>query len=308
MEHKSRRKKTQHSCLDLDKLKKECTASAEVISQLRVRAPNASEACCIRYLLVHHNDLELAAENIDKMLIWRQITFPMTTTPYSTSSDAFYCHGYDKLGHPILFYVGGRVNIKTRNIEELTRYFIYMMEVALSRIPKTNMQVVVVIDRSVPLDSDYDFASHISYVSQKYYPALIYRIYVYPAGLVFKSVWFIMKQITSNRVAKILRPISNVEGLRNVIDDKYIPVRMGGSCTYEFNINDYPSPFAENFKLLSPGEIADDDVEEGEDLPDDLYVEESNDHESVNNRINQPSMSIYYMNSLIQEDNAHNDK
>ena len=83
---------------------------------------------------------------------------------------------------------------------------------------------------------------------------------------------------------------------------------MGGSCTYEFNINDYPSPFAENFKLLSPGEIADDDVEEGEDLPDDLYVEESNDHESVNNRINQPSMSIYYMNSLIQEDNAHNDK
>ena len=305
-----------HSSPDLDKLRQECHANISVIKDLCKQFPNINETCVIRFLIVNHNDPIETALKLNKMCIWRQITFPMLAVPFSKGSNVCYTHGYDKLGHPLLFFIPGLNDPNVRIMDEMMRWLIYMMEVALKRVPKHLLQITVVVDRSKrPINVDYELIRCISKIVEEYYPCLLYRIYICPVGYIFRGVWCVLKNMVASRASKIIRPVSNYEGLKQIISDEYIPVRMGGKCNYTFNVHDFPSPFVENYAYSNSHLLDQENVDDGNvnaDMniqnfpPDDLYIDETNDYESINQRINQPSMSIYHLNFMVNNHNNQN--
>jgi hypothetical protein len=71
-----------------------------------------------------------------------------------------------------------------------------------------------------------------------------------------------------------LKMVTSLENLRRHIPDEFIPAELGGSCNYRFNMEDYPSPFAENYNSMLAGYAGEvnDKV-----LLDDLYYPDTGD-------------------------------
>ena len=241
---------------DYERLRSECTASPDVIATLMRLFPTLTQLTIICHLLLCENNLEKTAASIEECQLWRQTSFPLAACPYSQAGKdcVLYIHGCDVYGHPLFVYTPRLNDPKTRNLEELVRWFLYLAEVALVRLPPNVAQITVLINRlNMEHGTDFEFVKRVGYHCRHHYPARVFKVIFYPVSRTLQAAWGVMKSVVSRRFADSLRMKHDLDALRRAIPDEYIPAELGGSCTYQFDMKDFPSPFAENYDSMIAG-------------------------------------------------------
>jgi hypothetical protein len=232
------------SVSDFDLLRAACTADENTIDTMKKIFPELTTATIIRHLVVCDNDVKKTTAHLEACKAWRQQTFPMTSMPLSqtpTGEGLIYAHGEDVLGHPMFIFNSRLSNPKTRNLDVLMRWFIFMMEVAISRLPPNMTQITVLVNRTGSKhEIDIEFGKRVQFVLDNYYPERLFAAIYYPVSVALKASWSVMKLVASRSYARF-RLAHSLEQLRKRIPDEYIPLELGGSCRYKFNMQDYSS-------------------------------------------------------------------
>ena len=197
-----------------------------------------------------------------------------------------YRYGKDKDGHPLAIYRPRLNDPNTRDMEEMSRMIMWWASVIMSEMPTERSKCTILVDRTDVQSPDIAFLRAFSSVFQNNFPERVYRIIVYPGGLVFTAVWNVVRWFLDPVTQDKVKPVLTLAGVQEFIDDVYIPSSMGGACNYEFDAADLPedpAPTLENggsvalsdqtiFNVGSTGSTSATDMSEQE------PTEESDDH------------------------------
>jgi hypothetical protein len=63
------------------------------------------------------------------------------------------------------------------------------------------------------------------------------RAYVIPANMLFRTIWAIAKVFFDPDTASKIVFVSGTQTLKKYIDEDQLPVELGGTLNYEFDIN-----------------------------------------------------------------------
>ena len=297
---------------DIDRLYSQNDVVPSALNSLKLKFKyiREGELLC-HYLMCKKNELDTEL-HLEKCQLWRQKTFPLTSIDcYDDMSKILYIHGTDIHGHPLIIFTPGYNNPKTRNLEVTIRWIIYLLEVATRQLPKHLLQFTCLVNRSVgPIDADVELAQRVNELFRTYYPFRMFRFYLYPVNIVLRGVINLIKQFYE-RGKQTIRPIASLEALREVIPDEYIPRNLGGSCDYKFKMEDFPNPFVHGYittfdEVGSSAAVATGMLisETGEVMDEDEYLQDIYEDNSMTNNannpnaINQPGVSVYFMNAL----------
>lgn len=227
---------------DFEILRDACTAEEDVIKKVKRTFPELTTATVMRHLIVCDNDYDKTCAHLEACKAWRQSTFPITsmsTHQAPAGVGLLYAHGTDVMGHPLIIYNSRWINPKTRNVDVLMRWFIYMLELALSRLGPNMTQVTALVNRSgSTYEVDLEFGKRIQFVLENYYPERICHVIFYPVSTALKASWSVMKILASRTYARF-RLAHTLDKLRHYIPDECIPKEMGGSSPYVYNTSDY---------------------------------------------------------------------
>lgn len=90
---------------------------------------------------------------------------------------------------------------------------------------------------------DIEVMKIFSTILQVNYPETLSTAIIHPVNWIFYSVFNIAKFFLDVNTRQKIHPVIDIQGVREFIDDEYIPVELGGTCTYQFNPDDYEDPF-----------------------------------------------------------------
>lgn len=225
---------------DLDIPSKDVNRSKFTIdnhNELKKSFPQLDDTTIARYLIARNNDLEKATELLTKAQKWKAARYPVLKADCTDelSIGKMYTHGVDKDGHPLLIFRGTLHDPKTRNLESMARMVLWMTEQTIARLPADKSQFTILFDRtnSGIANQDLEFVKAFSKLFQDQHPERLHRAIVYPSGMVFWSLWNIVKWFidpnTRNKVAAVVY----LAGVQEFVDDDNIPGHMVRSNNYQ---------------------------------------------------------------------------
>jgi len=218
----------------------------EALVAMREAFPTQNDDILARFLLARNGNVEKASTLLSGHLEWRATSWPILKSSCINEivKGKLYMHGTDLEGHPLLIWRVRFNFAKDRDLDEMGRMVIWWMETAIASV-KDKSKVTVLLDRTgfKSENSDIEFCQHLTPIFQNHFPERLYRAVVYPSGLVFYGIWNIVKWFLDPVTQEKVQPVLALSGVQQYIDNKYIPVDMGGECTYEFNPNEFPDPY-----------------------------------------------------------------
>jgi hypothetical protein len=231
--------------IDLALLRSKCTSSPSIVRALQKKFYELAEADILRHLIICDGDYELTVSHLKMWMLWRQNTFASPEMPRNTTAGPgcwFYVHGCDVHGHPLLIFTTRMQDSKTRNIDESLRWFTYMLEMAVQRLPPHLEQVTVLVNRlGMSQRVDFELAKQLIPIYEKYYPHRVHKLLVYPVSPTLRTILGLIKRL-SGKLSEYVEFVSSLDALREVVPDEFIPSELGGSCSYVFDSADYPAP------------------------------------------------------------------
>ena len=287
--------------MDLVRLRSECS-SLENLPTLLGRYPQLSEVTILRHLIMCKGSIRDTACHIENMLLWRRQTFPLAELHFvdRSLSGALYLNGYDQEGHPMMVFQYQYWDPNSHQLDELVRWGIYIIEVAIARIPKHLNQICCLYNAShSDKQPNLAFLRKFMEIIQDYYPCYFHRVYVCPITTIVISLWSIVKTFIPSRTKHIVMLLKDVSALREVIPDEYIPENMGGSSMYVADARDYVCPFRDNYSLCEDEKrtkmMEDTEAQNTIDpVLDDIYQDDRPMGLGLD-RICEPSVSMYYI-------------
>jgi hypothetical protein len=204
--------------------------SEENHGSLKSLFPELDDDTVARYLIARNNDLDLATELLSKAQKWKSIHYPILKQDClgELSKAKVYTHGVDKEGRPLLIVHGIRHDPRNRNIEELAKAALWMMEQVIKRLPDDKSKYTILIDRTDCglANQDIEFTRHFSKLFQDQHPERLHRAIVYPSGLIFWSLWNVIKWFMDPVTRGKVSPVMYFSGVQQYIDDEHIPSTM----------------------------------------------------------------------------------
>eukprot|EP01038_Epipyxis_sp_PR26KG_P012524 gene12524-16798_t len=106
--------------------------------------------------------------------------------------------------------------------------------------------VHVLVDRTDTKSEnlDMEFSKHFAKYLQALYPERLARAIIHPTGLIFYGFWNIAKWFLDPVTRGKFNPMLYQYGVKEFIDDEYIPIEMGGKCTYVYSPDDFQEPYS----------------------------------------------------------------
>ncbi len=83
---------------------------------------------------------------------------------------------------------------------------------------------------------DMGFLKAMGAVSEKNFPGRVHRIVIYPCSYVFTTLWQVSKYLVDPRAAARVTPLNSGSDVFKYVDPEFVPVDIGGTCTYEPDI------------------------------------------------------------------------
>jgi hypothetical protein len=204
--------------------------SEENHRSLKTQFPHLDDDTIARYLIARNDDLDLASELLNKSQKWRSVHFPILKQDCmgELSKAKMYTHGVDKEGRPLLIIHGIRHDPRDRDIETLAKAALWTMEQVIKRLPEDKSKYTILIDRTDCglANQDIEFTRHFSKLFQDQHPERLNRAIVYPSGVLFWSLWNVLKWFLDPVTRGKVCPVMYFSGVQQYIDDEYIPVSM----------------------------------------------------------------------------------
>jgi hypothetical protein len=128
--------------------------------------------------------------------------------------------------------------------------------------PKDKSKFTLLIDRTnaSSANQDVDFMEHISEIFQvpvlcpsmrclifffflkANFPERLHRVIIYPTGFMFYGIWNIAQYLLLPTTREKVSPQISSQGCLQYVEPQYLPVSMGGTSTYEPDIENIEEP------------------------------------------------------------------
>ncbi|RYH28511.1 hypothetical protein EON65_11905 [archaeon] len=220
--------------------------TSENFAGLKSRFPDSDDETIARYLIARNNDLQKATDLLTKATAWRSRRMPVLKEEFAEefAQGKAYVRGTDKEGRPLLIVHSAKHDPGNRDIEKCAKMSMWLMEHAIKQLPPDKSKYTILLDRTGSAAmGDIEFSRHFSKLFQDQHPERLHKAIVYPSGIVFWSLFNIVKwffdPVTRNKIS----PVVYLAGVQEFIAEEHIPASMGGKSTYVFNPDDYPDPF-----------------------------------------------------------------
>eukprot|EP01038_Epipyxis_sp_PR26KG_P004551 gene4551-6423_t len=229
--------------------------TVENFINLKSQFPNETDDLIAIYLCAKQNDISKAVALLTKRQIFlSSIHYPILKMSCMNEMEVgkLYINGTDKEGHPLFIWHAKKNIMKDRDLEERMKLVLWWCEYMISFLPDNRTKFTVLIDRTdqTPANIDLEFIQLFAKHFQDLYPERLHRAIVHPTGLVFYGIWSAAKlffdPITRDKVCPMLMQI----GIKDFIEDEFIPVHMGGSSTYQYDPEDFPEPYSPEIVAL----------------------------------------------------------
>jgi hypothetical protein len=195
---------------------------------MKATFPDIDDSTIARYLLARNNDLQKATDLLSKAAAWRAKRLPVLKQDCAeeVAKGVMYAHGTDKEGRPLLIVHVAKHDPANRDVERCAKAAMWWMEHMIKLLPPDKSKYTILVDRSGSSNSDIEFTRQFSKLFQDQHPERLYRAIVYPSGVVFWSLWNVVKwffdPVTRSKVA----PVVYFNGVQEFIDDEHIPASM----------------------------------------------------------------------------------
>jgi hypothetical protein len=213
---------------------------------LKEKFPNLDDTTIARYLIARNGDLAKATELLTKAEAWRSKRWPVLKQDClkELRVPRIYVHGRDKEGRPLVIVNTAQHDVNNRDIEECAKASLWWMEHAISQLPDDKSKYTILVNRSGSAGGgDIEFTKHFSKLFQDQHPERMQRAIVYPSGIVFWSLWNILKWFFDPVTREKVKPVMYLAGVQEFIDDDNIPASIGGKNTFEYNIDNFSDPY-----------------------------------------------------------------
>lgn len=191
-----------------------------------------------RFIIARNGNLEKAKTLLAAHIAWRSATLPINMTSCLTefNKGKVYLHGVDKQGHPVVVYRSKLQIPSDRNLDEMLKMCVWWAERVISLLPDDKSKVTILVDRSDSgmQNSDMEFVRAMAGVFQNNYPERLCRAIVYPSGLIFYTIWNLIKWFLDPVTQDKVKPVLTLAGVQEFIADEFIPLHMGGQSDYSF--------------------------------------------------------------------------
>jgi hypothetical protein len=199
--------------------------------RLKAVCPDLDDDTIARYLVAGGNDVNQAQEMISKSKQWKSVHYPILKQDCleELRKGKLYTHGFDKEGRPLLIVRAFNHDPRHRDIEQLAKAALWMIEQAISRLPDDKSKYTIVVDRTDcgMANQDKEFSVLFGKLFRDQHPERIHRIVVYPTGMVFYSFWNgVLKWFMDASTRTRMVPVVKYSGLTEFIDEQYIPATM----------------------------------------------------------------------------------
>jgi hypothetical protein len=144
---------------------------------------------------------------------------------------------FDKQGRVIIWFRPRFHNIRESDPQDILKLIIFLTEYALKKkAVQANGLVMFVVPRGSGL-SNFD-----PRIPRLVGPALTNRMpirvgaaYPFEPGWIFKIIFAVISQVMKSKFIQRVRPIRDIDELREVFDDSIIPTEIGGSNSWDIN-------------------------------------------------------------------------
>lgn len=218
----------------------------ETLTPQEIASEQLDDDTLARFLLARNGNVDKAKALLEENRAWRKAKLPIYKSSCLTeyNKGKVFVHGVDKEGHPLVIYRAKLQIPAERNVDEMVNMAVWWAEKIVSQLPADKSKVTILIDRvdAGMANSDMEFVRALASVFQNNYPERLCRAIVYPSGIVFYTIWNLVKWFLDPVTQDKVKPVLLLGGVQEFIDDEYIPAYMGGKSIYTFRPDDWSDP------------------------------------------------------------------
>jgi hypothetical protein len=236
--------------------------------------PDETDETVARFFLARDGNVGKATALLRDHIAWRSQIPPIFKSDITKEMrpGKLYVHGTDKLGHPLLVWTSNRHNRLDRDIKDMEKLFLWWIEEAIRRMPRSVSKFSVLMNRANSSGKpDVELGKTLAGVFQNNFPERIARFVSYPSGFLETSIWAAFKWLADPATREKVVLARNFNQVKEFIDEKYLPTEMGGLSTYEYNPDDFP----EHIDSANGHETNGEDMQKAASSPADLTSIES---------------------------------
>jgi len=193
-----------------------------------------------RFLVARKLQIPATVAMIEAHAAWVEQTYPITLPEVveEVRKGKAYSHGVDAKGNPLVFVCSRNFDPRTRDLATALRATIYMVDEAMRLASETSGQIAIFYDRTdFSASKNLDLALIKAVVStlSANYPERLAAVYLYPAGGLASMILRMVSPLMDPRTVSKVHLLTSEALLREHIPDAYVPVRYGGTSTFEFD-------------------------------------------------------------------------
>jgi len=217
---------------------------------------SADETFLARYLIARKDSVPDAIEQIDRVLEWRNCFMPIMYDEVKEKLElgVIFDIGNSKTGHPIIYVVCEKVPefLGDSNEEDMmlaAKTIIYMYDHVISKMPDNTSKFCVLLDRGTSNNSAYAaFGKKFTKLMSDVFAERVETCYVHPAGLIFYTVFNIVKWFMDPVTRDKVTPVLYRSGLQDFIDPEVLPLPLGGTNDAKFDSSKYQDSYTDEEK------------------------------------------------------------
>lgn len=181
------------------------------------------DAQLLRFLAEWDGNVQVATRKYLKSLEWRRSFLPIDPDSIAdvAASGCLLTYGKDYAGRPVVYFRESRRDSKLLNAKMMVGAMVHAAE----QIFENDEEVCVVIDRTLCMyrRTEIDFIRTFYHTFKDNYPARLESIIVYPANLIFKTIWTVIKHLIDHKSQNRTHFVSNLDELSNFIHPTQFP-------------------------------------------------------------------------------------
>lgn len=203
-----------------------------------IKKMKESDDFCRKMIAHVRSDMELAYKVATYSLRWRRYVKIQEITETSIPKEYFeqhaiYPYNKDKLGCHVLVLRCKNYSKGLGDVLQVKQVFLFFLEKLYNEMGAKKVTMVFDCSDATLGNLDIDFTKFIFNVFLKRYPMGLGYVLVYDMPWLFNAAWKVIRAWMMPEATERVKMVNKSE-IKDYIDPKYLPERMGGTDTYEY--------------------------------------------------------------------------